>query len=171
MNRTLFFLLFFVSIAVSCKDPEPKNINELVTRDVPKFIKALPSMSHDDMTTAFQHVNNALGYKVKKKPTVENSLEASLTIQKGNMKESELILLGHPGDSAHTFGITLMALPGPVNDTILHIVESLLKNYKREDRNNRPTWEVDGWLLQLDGKGIISFHQVGSNWIEEYLRQ
>lgn len=155
--------LFVASILASCQEEKPKSIlNGLIANDVPKFLSALPALSHDSMELAFNQLNEVLHYKLPEQPATKGALEASSEIGNGKMAlDGQLNLLASPllpHSSKNEYGISLIAYPSPRNDTIFKIAESLLVKYKIKDTNNLPTWEINGWLLQVKDGNSLRFY-------------
>lgn len=162
MKIKLLRIALITVILASCnKNKQEKTLDNLIANDVPKFLHILPSLSHDSMQLAFKQANAEMKYKQKEVPTSIGALEASSEIEKGKMLlDGQLILVASPllpHSDKNEFGISLIIYPAPTNDTILGITKSLLSKYKRKDIDNLPTWEINGWLLQLKGNNILNF--------------
>jgi hypothetical protein len=163
MKKVTFLFLLFAVFIFSCNEGKSKHtLNDLLIRDVPKFIRALPTLSHDSMQLAFDQINKVLNYKNAEMPASQGTLEASSEIKNGmSRSDGQLIVLASPllpHSNKNEFAISLIAYPPPSNDTLYEIANLFLSTFPRTDKDNLPTWQINGWLLQVKDKNSLVFY-------------
>jgi hypothetical protein len=173
ISRILIIVLASSYFIISCKNNQPcENLNYLLERDVPKFISKLQSLSQDSMQIAFIEMNDILNYAQKAIPTSPGTLEASSLVEEGRtILDGQLILLTSPllpHSDKNEFGISLIAYPS-TDHSILKIAEPFLAHHQRKDSTNKPTWAINGWLLEINDNSL-RFHATSNKSIYDLLQ-
>lgn len=161
MKSWLFVLLSISNFIESCHENNSNYQEQLLTKDVPKFINLLPTISHDNMAVAFEQVNAVLNYEKASPPTSEGTIEASSKTPTGKTSaDGHLTLLASsllPHSDSNEFGLLLISYPNPIKDTILKLAIAHLHQYEMSDIDGVPTWEINNWLLQVKGDNTIRY--------------
>ena len=156
LNLVVLICLFSLFSCQTKKDP---------VEEASKFLNTLPTISHQDMQTAFQQMNTILEYKITNPPTTKNTLQADY-----ETKDHEVYtILASPlleSSAKNEYGISLILLPIKT----VHLEAELahvLNRYEKTTVNGQQVWKINGWLLKIKAPNIITYYPLTTKTIDD----
>lgn len=150
------YLLVLLSLGHVTFCNSQSETTNLINTEVPKFLRALKNLPHDNMGLAFIKMNEVLKYKVSDIPASKGTLEATSPIKDKKMAiDGQMNLLAVPLDSGYS--LTLLLYPQGPNGLLEAKVSKMLINFQKMKVDELPTWEVYGWKLQVKDNNVIRY--------------